>query len=122
MLICVGFNKSIVALAVHPDAEDFILINEGRDQKPLVLIVALHGQAEFEQRALNQELDAADIWALEMAFNDPRLSFFTMNAFTPHCEWTTAEPGPASVFYVAEPAHMGIRPVTLGNYTISVVY
>lgn len=120
MLICIGFNRSTARVGTHPDAEDFILINEGRAQKPLVLVVALHTQAELERRALSGELSSQDFWALEMAFNDPRLSFFTMNAFTPHCEWTEPGPDPACVFYVTEPSHLENRPVDLGDFVLNV--
>ena len=122
MLICVAFNKSKVELAIHPDNEDFILINEGREQKPLVLVVALHKAPEFRELVRAGQVSTDDIWALEMAFNDPRLSFFTMNGFTPHCEWTIPGPERASVFFVTEPSQLGIRPVDVGDYALSVKY
>lgn len=122
MLICVAFNKSKVELAIHPDNEDFILINEGREQKPLVLVIGLHKAPEFRELVKSGQVSTDDIWALEMAFNDPRLSFFTMNGFTPHCEWTISGPEPASVFFVTEPSQLGIRPVNVGDYALSVKY
>lgn len=122
MLICVRFNKSKAELAVHPDKEDFILINEGREQKPLILVVGLHPEPEFQKLASAGQLTADDIWALEMKFNDPRLSFFTMNGFTPHCEWTVPGPGPASLFFVTEPSHLGLRPIDMGEYRLTVDY
>jgi hypothetical protein len=57
---------------------------------------------------------------LEMVFNDPRLSFFTMNAFTPHCEWTVPGPGPASVFFVTEPSDLGIQSIDMGDYALKI--
>jgi len=122
MLICVGFNKSKVELAIHPDNEDFILINEGREQKPLILVVGLHPEPEFQRLVSTGQLTADDIWALEMKFNDPRLGFFTMNGFTPHCEWTMPGPGPASVFFVTEPSALDIRPINMGDYTLKIAY
>lgn len=122
MLICVGFNRSAVSLAVHSDKEDFLLVNEGREQKPLILVISLVPDQELRRLVSTGRLTASDIWAIELKFNDPRLSFFTMNGFTPHCEWTVPGPGPAAVFYVTEPAGLDMQPVDLGDYTIRVLY
>ena len=122
MLICVAFNKSEVELLTHPDNEEFILINEGREQKPLILVVGLHPEPEFQRLVSTGQLTTEDIWALEMRFNDPRLSFFTMNALTPHCEWTTPGPGPANVFFVTEPSRLGLHPRDMGDYVLRISY
>ena len=122
MLICIGFNKSIVEMAYHSDNEDFILINEGREQKPLILIIALHSVEELHRLISTSQLTADDLLALDLTFNDPRLSFFTMNSFTPHCEWTVPGPGPANVFYVTEPNNLDMQPISLGEYTINIDY
>jgi hypothetical protein len=122
MLICVAFNKSEVQLATHPDKEDFILVNEGREQKPLILVVGLHPQPEFQRLASAGQLTGDDVWALEMKYNDPRLSFFTMNGLTPHCEWTVPGPGPANVFFVTEPSGLGLHPIDMSGYTVTVDY
>jgi len=122
MLICAGFNRSTVALAIHSDKEEFLLINEGREQKPLILVIALVPEPELRKLVSTGALTADDIWALELRFNDPRLSFFTMNGFTPHCEWTVPGPGPASVFFVTEPADLDMRPIDMGDYTLQIAY
>jgi hypothetical protein len=122
MLICVGFNRSTVELAVHSDNEEFLLINEGREQKPLILVIALVSEPELRRRASTGELTVDDIWALELKFNDPRLSFFTMNALTPHCEWTVPGPGPASIFYVTEPSDLDMSPLDMGDYNLEIAY
>lgn len=122
MLICVGFNKSVVEIAYHSDREDFLLINEGREQKPLILVISLKSAEELQSLAENGKLVAEDLMALELKFNDPRLSFFTMNSFTPHCEWTVPGPGPANVFYVTEPNQLDMQPVSLGDTSIQIVF
>ena len=122
MLICVGFNRSAVSLAYHSDKEEFLLVNEGRAQKPLILVISLVPEQELRRLVSTGRLTAADLWALELKFNDPHLSFFTMNGLTPHCEWTVPGPGPASVFYVTEPADLDMQPIDLGDYTIRVAY
>lgn len=122
MLICAGFNKSTVDIAFHSDREDFLLINEGREQKPLILVIALKSAEELKELASNGKLTGEDLLALELKFNDPRLSFFTMNSFTPHCEWTVPGPGPANVFYVTEPSQLDMQPVSLADYSIRIIY
>lgn len=122
MLICAGFNRSTVELAVHSDKEEFLLINEGREQKPLILVIALVSEPELRRLVSTGELTADHIWALELEFNDPRLSFFTMNGFTPHCEWTVPGPGPASVFFVTEPADLDMQPIDMVDYQLRIAY
>lgn len=122
MLICAGFNRSRVELATHSDREDIFLINEGRSQKPLILIIGLHPEPEFQKLVSMGQLTEDDIWALELKFNDPRLSFFTMNALTPHCEWTVPGTEPASVFYVTEPSDLDMRSIDMHDFTINIDY
>jgi hypothetical protein len=122
MMICVGFNRSLADMAFHSDNEDFILINEGRYQKPLILVIGLHTQQEFQKLVSNQQLTTDDIWALDLVFNDPRLSFFTMNGFTPHCEWTIPGKDPASIFYVTEPDCLDANKIDMGEYKLEIIY
>jgi hypothetical protein len=121
-LIRVAFDRSSVELAYHSDREDLLLINDGAPQKPLVLVIALHPAEEFQRRISQGRLSAEDIWALALAFNDPRLSFFTMNAFTVHCEWTPPGPGTRNVFFVTEPQDLDMHAVPTGEYAVGVEY
>lgn len=121
-LICAGFNRSRVEMATHSDNEEIFLINEGRTQKPLILVIGLHPEPEFSKLLSTGQLTEEDIWALELKFNHPRLSFFTMNAQTPHCEWTIPGPEPANVFYVAEPSSLDMRMIDMHGYTIDIDY
>jgi hypothetical protein len=120
MLICVGFNRSLVDVAYHSDKEDFILINEGRQQKPLILVIGLHPEEDFQKLVTTGHLTENDIWAIELKFNDPELSFFTMNGFTPHCEWTLPGSGPASIFYVSEPRDLDANHINMGDYVLKI--
>jgi hypothetical protein len=119
-VICVGFNRSVVDMAYHSDCEDFILINEGRSQKPLILIIALHSAQDFLKLVSTGRLTTEDVWAVELVFNDPNLSFFTMNARTPHCEWTIPGGEPASVFYVEEPHDLDSNHLNMGDYQLNI--
>lgn len=120
MMICVGFNRSIVDMAYHSDKEDFILINEGREQKPLILVIGLHSEEKFQKLVSTGQLTEDDIWAIELKFNDPDISFFTMNGFTPHCEWTTPGVGPASIFYVSEPRNLDANHINMDDYHLKI--
>jgi hypothetical protein len=119
-MICVGFNRSVVDMAYHSDNEDFILINEGREQKPLILVIGLHRADAFQELVSSGQLSVDDIWAIELKFNDPKVSFFTMNGFTPHCEWTTIGAGPASIFYVSEPRDLDVNHINMGDYELKI--
>lgn len=120
MLICVGFNRSIVDIAYHSDKEDFILINEGRQQKPLILVIALHKEKELQELISQSRLTNDDFLAIDLKFNDPNLSFFIMNGHTPHCEWTIPGAGPASVFYVTEPRDLDANHIHMGDYDLKI--
>jgi hypothetical protein len=121
-LICAGFNRSRVELATHSDNEEILLINEGRAQKPLILVIGLYPEPTFTKLLSSGQLTEEDVWALELKFNDTRLSFFTMNALTPHCEWTTPGLEPANVFYVTEPSSLDMRMIDMHGYTIDIDY
>lgn len=117
-LICVGFNKSVVELGTHPDNEEFLLVRGERPGKPLILVVGLHRREGFQRRIDEGALSADDLVAMEMAFNDPALSFFIMYKDVPHCEWTVPGPGPSSVFFVTEPTDVPLLPVDCKGYQI----
>jgi hypothetical protein len=121
-LIRVAFDRSSVELAYHSDREDLLLINDGAPQKPLILVIALHPAEGFQRMVSEGRLSAEDIWALDLAFNDPRLSFFTMNAFTVHCEWTPPGPQGRNVFFVTEPRDLDMHAVPTGEYAIGITY
>jgi hypothetical protein len=121
-MICVGFNRSIVDMAYHSVNEDFLLINEGRAQKPLILVVGLHRADAFQELVSSGHLSVDDIWAIELKFNDPRLSFFTMNGFTPHCEWTIPGDSPANIFYVSEPRDLDVNHINMGDYELKISF
>ena len=88
----------------------------------LCLVIGLHPEPEFQRLVSTGQLTEDDIWALELKFNDPRLSFFTMNALTPHCEWTVPGEEPANVFYVTEPSSLDMRLIDMHDYSIKIDY
>jgi hypothetical protein len=121
MLICVGVQKSEPEVNYHPDNEDFILINNGRKQKPLFLIIGLYPSSKLVKLAESGDLSESDFVAMETVFNDPELSFFTMYKDTPHCEWTPPGEGAAPVFFVTEPSKLPRKECVFEDYILSVV-
>jgi len=104
----------------HPDREEFLLIGDP-SSKPVHLVVALCFKKEFEKKAREKTLSTADFIALRMKFNDPQVSFFTMNAYVPHGEVTVTGPGKIPTFYVTEPRDIKIEAMELNGYHWDVI-
>lgn len=101
-LLSIGVNDAEIKLTTHPDREEFLLVNDGRPVRPLILVLSWHSREELLKRARAGALSAADFLAMEMVFNDPVRSFFTMNPGVPHCEVTLPGDGPVPCFFVTE--------------------
>lgn len=116
-LLCVGLNKTVIELASHPDNEDFILFNDSGPAKPLYLLISIHKRNELCELIKAQRITSEDFILLEVVFNDPQLSIFTMLANTPHAEVTVSGNAPAPCFFVTEPANLTTEPIE-GDYKI----
>jgi hypothetical protein len=81
----------------------------------------LHHAEIFRRLVKTSQLTEEDIIALELKYNDPKVSFFIMNGFTPHFEWTPPGQGAASVFYVSEPHDLDINHIDLGDYQLKII-
>ena len=102
MLISVTVNRvPFTDFATHPDNEDFIMLGDP-DTKPLYLVVALMRRPELAAKVANGTISAADFVCLQIKWNDPEVSFFTMLADVPHGEAITATEGRCPTFYVTE--------------------
>lgn len=121
-LIGCGINAtdSTKYFGYHHDREEFLLIGDP-SCKPVHLVVALCLKEEFEKKAREKTLSPDDFIALRMKFNDPQVSFFTMNAYVPHGEVTVSGPGKIATFYVTEPRDVKIEPMELNNFHWDVV-
>ena len=60
----------------------------------------------IENKAKNDTLTTNDILALELVYNNPKLSLFTMLKGTPHCEITKEDLGKPPIFFVTEPTNL----------------
>lgn len=120
-LICVGKNITKIVLNTHSDNEDFLIINPTKYKfKPLYLIIGLHHYKVIEEKFRKDTITNEDILALELEYNNPILSFFTMLKGTPHCEVTSHNHnGKAPVFFVTEPTNLKMYILNTYNYQIS---
>jgi len=116
-LICVAKNLTQITLNTHPDNEDFIIINPTNYKfKPLYLIIGLYNYKIIENKAKNDTLTTNDILALELVYNNPKLSLFTMLKGTPHCEITKEGLRKPPVFFVTEPTNLTWHILNIHKY------
>ncbi len=100
----------------HPDREEFLFIGNP-DSKPAYLVVALLLKEEFEKKTRTNSLSATDFVALRIKFNDPLVSFFTMNAYVPHGEVTVPGEGSPATFFVTESRDIKSEELDLHGYS-----
>ena len=102
-LMCIGKRTKKVQLCYHCDNEDFIFINPlNIDYQKLYLVFALDKIDIFNKKLSENLLSCKDFVAIEIVYNDPNLSFFTMLKKTVHCEVVKDEDKQHPVFFVME--------------------
>jgi hypothetical protein len=119
-LICVTKEDSCeIALNFHPDNEEFIILNNtSLKYKPLYIVIGLRKYKEFKARAENKRLSKNDFIVLRMKYNDHKTCIFTMLKGTPHCEAVLPGKGRPPVFFVTEPANLGMTGIDLPGYDL----
>jgi hypothetical protein len=119
-LLSVTVNRaSLSDFATHPDNEDFLMLGDP-SSKPLYLVIALMQRAELIKKIENKTISSADFICLEVVWNDPNISFFTMLADIPHGETITAREGRPPSFYVTEGRFLPDDLIDFGNYELYV--
>lgn len=119
-LLTVTVNRiQVPEFATHPDNEEFLMLGDP-STKPLYIIIALMQRARLVKKILNQSLSPADFICLEVVWNDPDLSFFTMLAGVPHGETITAREGRPPSFYVTEGRLLPNELIDFGNFELGV--
>lgn len=119
-LLTVTVNRvGFAEFATHPDNEDFLMLGDP-DTKPLYLAIALMRRAELEARIAAGTVTPADFVCLEIAWNDPDVSFFTMRADVPHGEAITATEGHPPSFYVTEGRDLPNDEIAFGGFELVV--
>lgn len=119
-LLTVTVNRmKVPEFATHPDNEEFLLLGDP-STKPLYIVIALMQRAELVKKIVNQTISPADFICLEVVWNDPDISFFTMLAGVPHGETVTAREGRPPSFYVTEGRLLPNELIDFGNFELSV--
>lgn len=106
-LMCIGKRTKKVQLCYHFDNEDFIFINPlNVDYQKLYLIFALDKIDIFNKKLSKNMLNNKDFIAIEIVYNSPNLSFFTVLKKTVHCEVVKDEDKQHPVFFVTESSNL----------------
>ncbi|MFA7073751.1 MAG: hypothetical protein WC234_01015 [Endomicrobiaceae bacterium] len=106
-LMCIGKRNKTVQLCYHLDNEDFIFLNPSKiDFQKLFLVFALDKIDVFEKKLSKNILKDSDFIALEIIYNNPEMSFFTMLKKTVHCEVVLNENKQHPVFFVTESSEL----------------
>jgi len=123
-LICVNYDNACPELGYHEEKEDFILISaQPENHKPLYLLVGLAEHDVMKQKIMERRLGSEDFLIVELVFNDPVFSFFTMNSKIPHCELTQdGDKRPHPYFFVTEPRDLNTVKMDLNQYAIKLNY
>ena len=120
-LMCIGKRTKKVQLCYHFDNEDFIFINPGNiDYQKLYLIFALDKIDVFSKKLSKNLLSSKDFVAVEIVYNDPNLSFFTMLKKTVHCEVVKDEDKQHPVFFVTESSDLKNNKIKHKDLTVTV--
>ena len=120
-LMCIGKRTKKIQLCYHFDNEDFIFINpENIDYQKLYLIFALDKIDVFSKKLSKNLLSSKDFVAVEIIYNDPSLSFFTMLKKTVHCEVVKDEDKQHPVFFVTESSDLKNNKIKHKDLTITV--
>ena len=119
-LISVSIKRTDMKTGIgyHPDKEEFLLISNLPDARPLYLIISELSFDELNKKVSGGQLAPEDFYLLEMPYGDPEISFFTMNENVIHGEVTTEAEKPGPVFYVTEPADLSSVGLDFGEYEL----
>ncbi len=109
-LACIRCCWGNLGLNSHPDNEEFIFMHPQPGQfKPIYMVFGLQKHGQLQKKARAGRLSGKDFLAVEIPYNDPRLSIFTVFKDTLHCEFVPAGRKPSPIFYVTEPSRLPMR-------------
>ena len=118
MLLFVNINDTKSDLNYHPDNEEVFLFNPFKI-KPLIFLFSLSNYVEIEKKINNKTLNNNDFMALNIPFNNPKLSYFTVNKYFLHYEVTIAGPERSPSFWVTEPKDLPMNIIDMQDYNIN---
>ena len=115
-LMAVGVNVSWPKLFhVHPNKEDVFLFTS-KETKPLYFVFAYDSLNIFEEKLRKKILNENDFIVVEMLYNNPKFSYFTVNENILHGEYTVRGNKKNPVFFVTESSNLPIRIIDLKEY------
>jgi len=115
-LLSVGVNVVWPKLFhIHPDKEDVFLFSSEKT-KPLYFIFAYDSLNIFKEKLCTKTLNENDFIIVEMVYNNPKFSYFTVNANVLHGEYTISGKGKNPVFFVTEPTDLAMTVIDLDKY------
>lgn len=123
-LIAVASNRTNIVLGVHDQNEEFLVFsgaNQANSEiycKPVYLVIALKSAEQLKEDSKSGTLNADDFVMLELIFDDPELSLFTMLGGTVHAELTCPGNGMPKVFYVTESRDISWETVPISPFEI----
>lgn len=103
LFVTTNLFESQASLGYHPDKEDVLLINTTKKVKPLIWVFSKINQSNIIKKINCGSLEENDFIAIKIPFNDPFLSFFTINENMPHYEFTIPGKDNCPSFWVTEP-------------------
>ncbi len=85
--MCIGKKNKKVQLCYHLDNEDLFFLNPNNtDYAKLYIVFALDKIDVFNRKLKREILKDKDFVTVEICFNNPNLSFFSVLKGTVHCE------------------------------------
>lgn len=106
-LMCIGKRDKKVQMTYHLDNEDLIFLNPSNvDYQKLYIVFALDKIDIFSKKLSKNILTSKDFMAVEIVYNNPNLSFFTILKKTVHCEVVKDEDKQHPIFFVAESSNL----------------
>ncbi len=120
-LMCIGKRTKFVQFYYHKDNEDFLFLNpQNTDYQKLYLVFAKDKIYTFSAKLRNETLTGKDFTALEIEYNNPDFSFFTVLKNTVHCEVVADENKQHPVFFVTESSKLKNNKIVHKNIKFSV--
>jgi hypothetical protein len=120
-LMCIGKRTKKVQFSYHLDNEDLLFINPSNvDYQKLYLIFALDKIDVFNKKLSKNLLNNKDFIAIEIVYNNPNLSFFTVLKKTVHCEVVKDEDKQHPVFFVTESSDLKNNKIKHKDLTVEV--
>ncbi len=120
-LMGIGKRTKKVQFSYHLDNEDLLFINPSNvDYQKLYLVFALDKIDVFSKKLSKNLLNEKDFIAVEVVYNDPYLSFFTVLKKTVHCEVVKDEDKQHPVFFVTESSDLKNNKIKHKDLTVEV--